>query len=433
MLYASTSACMGTQILRMLLVLFLVQAGACLQWGMRRPSPHAALTRLGAQRERVHLQAAAEEEEEEDDDDEEAKSLSVITEFRSKATNTTLVACQGGLNTSSPMRLELFGLYQHGVNFTSDQNVELVERVFDLRKEQSVSELLALWRSERLLSNSKEFPPLLPHVDGPHSLTEIQTFEQKLLRLGKRVFDWRRLEEEAASELEVAEKAAIKGFLEKTHWPRNLALAREGSNATLEKEGIKSFLDFFRGELPYYYSACLSPGCGCKDANGHLGVVFPKQDEYLLGAAAVCELILCSTCSKVTRFPRFNALNKVLSARRGRCGEYSVLALRMFEMLGYQARWVVDWADHVWVEILVRGRWMHVDPCEASIDEPHLYEGWGKNATFVFAFGKDGSVEDVTAAYTTHCQELIEGRRVAKGVNSALVHHALQRTRDLWV
>jgi peptide-N4-(N-acetyl-beta-glucosaminyl)asparagine amidase len=105
----------------------------------------------------------------------------------------------------------------------------------------------------------------------------------------------------------------------------------------------------------------------------------------------------------------------------------------MFETLGYKARWVVDWADHVWVEILMRGRWVHVDPCEASIDEPFLYEGWGKNATFVFAFGKDGSVEDVTSSYTTHEQGLIERRRVSRGVNSTQVQRALHRTKDMWV
>lgn len=427
--------------MRLLLVLFLVQAGACLQWGVsRRRSTHPALTRLGAQkRERVHLQAAEEQKEEkegEDDDEggEETKSLSVITEFRDKLTNATLVACQGSLNTSSPKRLELFGLYQQGVNFTSDQNVELVERVFDLRKEQSITELLALWRSERLLSNSKEFPPSVPHVDGPHFLNEIQDFEQKLFRLGKRVNDWKRLEDAGSEdESEAAERMAIKGFLDRTDWPRNLALARADDNATLEKESIKAFLEFFRQEFPYYYSACLSPGCGCKDGNAHLGVVFPKQDEHLLGKAAVCELVLCNSCTEISRFPRLNALAKVLDTRRGRCGEYSVLALRMFETLGYKARWVVDWADHVWVEISMRGRWVHVDPCEASIDEPLLYEGWGKNATFVFAFGKDGSVEDVTSSYTTHDQGLIERRRVSRGVNSSQVQRALHRTKDMWV
>ncbi|CAN0394864.1 unnamed protein product, partial [Hapterophycus canaliculatus] len=61
------------------------------------------------------------------------------------------------------------------------------------------------------------------------------------------------------------------------------------------------------------------------------------------------------------------AVSKVLETRRGRCGEYSVLVMRMLEALGYACRWVVDWSDHVWVEARVGGRWVHVDPCEVRI------------------------------------------------------------------
>lgn len=57
-------------------------------------------------------------------------------------------------------------------------------------------------------------------------------------------------------------------------------------------------------------------------------------------------------------------MSKVLDTRRGRCGEYSVLMMRMLEALGYACRWVVDWSDHVWVEARVGGRWVHIDPCE---------------------------------------------------------------------
>ena len=62
------------------------------------------------------------------------------------------------------------------------------------------------------------------------------------------------------------------------------------------------------------------------------------------------ELIHCSACDVVSRFPRYNDAMKVLfESRRGRCGEYSVAALALTESLGYTSRWVVDWADHVWI------------------------------------------------------------------------------------
>ena len=91
--------------------------------------------------------------------------------------------------------------------------------------------------------------------------------------------------------------------------------------------------------------------------------------------------------------------------------------MRILDALGYSTRYVVDWQDHVWAEVLIEGdvdsdsdtndattegegsvqdvrdkkdkkedQWIHIDPCEASIDEPMLYHGWGKNQTYIFAF-----------------------------------------------
>lgn len=64
---------------------------------------------------------------------------------------------------------------------------------------------------------------------------------------------------------------------------------------------------------------------------------------------------------------RYVAVSKVLETRRGRCGEYSVLMMRLLEALGYSCRWVVDWSDHVWVEARVGGNWVHIDPCEVCV------------------------------------------------------------------
>ena len=40
-------------------------------------------------------------------------------------------------------------------------------------------------------------------------------------------------------------------------------------------------------------------------------------------------------------------MSKIIETKRGRCGEYSVLMLLFLKNLGYDARWVVDWEDHV--------------------------------------------------------------------------------------
>ena len=74
----------------------------------------------------------------------------------------------------------------------------------------------------------------------------------------------------------------------------------------------------------------------------------------------------------------------------------------LMRALGYTTRWVVDWTDHVWVEVEVAGRWVHIDPCEAAFDDKHMYLGWGKKHTYIVAFsggGDDIALEDVTADY----------------------------------
>ncbi len=75
----------------------------------------------------------------------------------------------------------------------------------------------------------------------------------------------------------------------------------------------------------------------------------------------------------------------------------------MLKSLGYMTRWVVDWGDHCWVEVLVNDQWIHVDPCEAAVNESKLYESWGKNMTFCVAYSLSPKAEtvDVTDTYCT--------------------------------
>ena len=138
--------------------------------------------------------------------------------------------------------------------------------------------------------------------------------------------------------------------------------------------------------------------------------------DYIIevtGQAARTELYLCSSCNATTRFPRYNDVTRVLNTRQGRCGEYSMLMMRLLQALGYSARWTADKADHVWTEVYLpssatttsssssatnnanstssdgegdKGSWIHVDPCEAAIDEPYIYQSWGKNQTYIFSY-----------------------------------------------
>jgi hypothetical protein len=65
---------------------------------------------------------------------------------------------------------------------------------------------------------------------------------------------------------------------------------------------------------------------------------------------------------------------------------------------------------------------VHLDPCEASVDERLLYQGWGKKQTYILAFyaphikasGIENAIpliEDVTCSYTSDSAEEICKRR----------------------
>ncbi|CAE8611030.1 unnamed protein product, partial [Polarella glacialis] len=160
---------------------------------------------------------------------------------------------------------------------------------------------------------------------------------------------------------------------------------------------LRAFFTWFRERFPYYRGAC--DGCGSEDTH-FLGVVRPSETERAEGGAAVSELYACAACgNKTTLFPRFRRVRPVLRSHRGRCGEYAWMAVRLLEALGYQARWVDNHSGHVWAEVRVAGRWVHVDPCEAAVDMPLLYaEQWGNCPRHVLAY--DGAaVEVVTDRY----------------------------------
>lgn len=60
------------------------------------------------------------------------------------------------------------------------------------------------------------------------------------------------------------------------------------------------------------------------------------------------------------RLPR-----QVLNTRRGRCGEYSVLMMRLLQSLGYRARWTIDRADHVSTGGYSNVAWLRLLSCIA--------------------------------------------------------------------
>jgi peptide-N4-(N-acetyl-beta-glucosaminyl)asparagine amidase len=98
--------------------------------------------------------------------------------------------------------------------------------------------------------------------------------------------------------------------------------------------------------------------------------VLPSAEESgPAGGASRVEVYTCSLCQSESRFPRFNNPTRLLETRTGRCGEFANAFCLLCRALCLDARWVLDWTDHVWVECWVPalGRYVHCDPCEGAL------------------------------------------------------------------
>eukprot|EP00293_Proteomonas_sulcata_P014474 CAMPEP_0184309558 /NCGR_PEP_ID=MMETSP1049-20130417/17684_1 /TAXON_ID=77928 /ORGANISM="Proteomonas sulcata, Strain CCMP704" /LENGTH=114 /DNA_ID=CAMNT_0026622451 /DNA_START=41 /DNA_END=385 /DNA_ORIENTATION=+ len=104
----------------------------------------------------------------------------------------------------------------------------------------------------------------------------------------------------------------------------------------------------------------------------------------------------------------------------------------LMKALGYETRWVVDWTDHVWVEVLVQGEWCHIDPCEAAFNEKKMYLGWGKKHTYIIAFSPDTGLEDVTMDYADDLTEVQKRRDVTEEEFQESMVEAQEEWRTLY-
>lgn len=159
------------------------------------------------------------------------------------------------------------------------------------------------------------------------------------------------------------------------------------------------------------------------------GKEFIMQAKVLRGISwklRKVEIHTCASCGAVQIFPRYGEVLKVAEERTGRCSEWSILFGAILSSLLLQARIVHDYLDHCWNEVLINGKWIHVDSTlhyPISFNHPHYYEqNWGKKYLYVLAFDAN-KVVDVTQTYTEQWDSVLLRRRKGSRVQSNGDHH----------
>jgi peptide-N4-(N-acetyl-beta-glucosaminyl)asparagine amidase len=173
--------------------------------------------------------------------------------------------------------------------------------------------------------------------------------------------------------------------------------------------------------------ACCNPQC----ASGGSQMVGTSSRQANLvevrdGWAQHIEVYRCQACNTTTDFPRYNNPSCLLTTRKGRCGEWANAFCLICRALCLDARYVLDFTDHVWVEVWLpsQRRFVHMDSCEQALDSPLLYEaGWGKKLTHVLSFSRYGVV-DCSPKYTRLLAEVVI-RRASVGPPESHIKHLI--------
>ncbi|EDL94094.1 similar to peptide N-glycanase [Rattus norvegicus] len=188
----------------------------------------------------------------------------------------------------------------------------------------------------------------------------------------------------------------------------------KGTKVSDEDFLLLELLHWFKEEFFHWVNNVVCSRCG-RETRSRDEALPPNDDELKWGAKNV-EDHYCDACQLSNRFPRYNNPEKLLETRCGRCGEWANCFTLCCRALGFEARYVWDYTDHVWTEVYSpsQQRWLHCDACEDVCDKPLLYEiGWGKKLSYIIAFSKD-EVVDVTWRYSCKHEEVMSRRTKVK-------------------
>ena len=173
-----------------------------------------------------------------------------------------------------------------------------------------------------------------------------------------------------------------------------------------------SLLNWFKNQYFSWVNVPACEKCGNLEAMGEKESPDTEKptEEDVKWLGSRIEYYMCGTCQVYTRFPRYQHPIKLFETRAGRCGEWANAFTALCISLGHNARKVVDWTDHVWTEVYLNNKWIHLDSCEPLFNEPMTYEkGWGKKLTYCIAFGQH-CVTDVSRRYVKNYDECLSRR-----------------------
>jgi len=190
----------------------------------------------------------------------------------------------------------------------------------------------------------------------------------------------------------------------------------------MQEDSLESLLKWFKGFMHWMPANLVCGNCNSGTNNAKdTGFMQRKLEIGDSWKIPKTEVYTCNLCGAMQYFPRHNEVLKIGNSRIGRCGEWSILFGAVLNSLSYQSRIVQDYLDHCWNEVIVDGRWVHVDSTldyPTSLDHPHYYEkNWGKKYLYVLSFSSD-QVEDVTQRYTQDWESVLLRRQDLKETGS---------------
>lgn len=247
----------------------------------------------------------------------------------------------------------------------------------------------------------------------------------------------------------------LREVLDKTFGAEYLKQNEAGAELGLQEERkrVQSLLKVLKGNYSFYYQKCLNhepkaATCNTGANSELLGQVScaPADDEPT-DDCVYAEVRRCPKCEegggrgRFFEYSRFHGPLALFETKEnrgslmGQCEEFSRAAHALLASLGYDARYVLDFTDHVWIEVRLPtgskdGKWLHADPSEGILDQPLMYEkGWGKKLTMIFAFTPQ-YIEHITHKYTADYESTVARRGISDESLDALLVECNKRLQN---